>query len=254
MGPTKVRLMFWLARTICMLVAGMALACGVHPQPVTSPIPAPSDAAAALPPGPPSGPHDATAHHSFADVDRWRAVFDDPARDAWQKPAELVRALGLRPGACVADVGAGTGYLSRYLAAAVGPTGTVLAIEVEPNLVTHLRTRAESEHTPNVTPVLGSTDNPRLPRGGVDVILFVDSYHHIDDRLAYLRRLQPALRPRGRIVIVDWHKRELPVGPDPGHKLAREHVVAEMTEAGYRLRDEYPDLLPYQYVLGFGTR
>src|SRR5439155_11893940 len=100
--------------------------------------------------------HDATARHSFADVEHWVGVFDDPARDAWQKPRELVAALGVRPGMTVADLGAGTGYFSRYLSSAVGPRGTVFAVDVEPNLVVHLRDRAEKEKTDNVVPVLAS--------------------------------------------------------------------------------------------------
>ncbi len=197
---------------------------------------------------------DATARHSFADVAHWQAVFDDPARDAWQKPAEVVGALGLRAGACVADLGAGTGYFSRYLAAAVGPTGTVLAVEPEPNLVAHLRARAEREGTDNVVPVLASADNPRLPAGGVDVLLVVDTYHHIDHRIAYFRRVRRALRPDGRIAIVDWQKRELPVGPSLDHKLAREQVLDEMQQAGYVFAAEPADVLPYQYFLVFRPR
>ena len=196
---------------------------------------------------------DATTHQPFDDVDYWRKVFDDPARDQWQKPHELVKALGVRPGMVVADLGAGTGYLSHHLADAVGAGGTVLAVETEPNLVVHLRKRAEEERTPNVVPILASTDNPRLPAGGVDLVIVLDTYHHIDDRIAYFRALHRALRPDGRVAVVDWHKRELPVGPPPDHKLAREQVVDEMRAAGYALVAE-PDLLPYQYVLVFAPK
>src|SRR5207249_8388011 len=88
---------------------------------------------------------DATSHRSFADVQQWVSVFDDPARDAYQKPQELVRTLRIRPGMRVADVGAGTGYFSRYLSTAVGATGTVFSADTEPELVRHLRERAEKE-------------------------------------------------------------------------------------------------------------
>ena len=199
---------------------------------------------------PAHGAHDATARHSFDDVEHWSRVFDDPARDAWQKPAEVVAALALAPGATVADVGAGTGYFSRHLSRAVGATGTVLAADTEPALVEHLRRRAEKEGLANLVPILASPDNPRLPAGTVDVVLIVDTWHHIDDRVSYARRLATALRSGGRVAIVDWHKRELPVGPPLDHKLAREQVIAEMTQAGYRLASE-PDLLPWQYVLVF---
>jgi ubiquinone/menaquinone biosynthesis C-methylase UbiE len=196
---------------------------------------------------------DATSHRRFDDPAYWSKVFDDPGRAAWQKPEELVAALGLRPGQCVADLGAGTGYFSHLLSAAVGPTGTVLAVDPEPNLVAHLRERAEREGSANVVPVLASLDNPRLPAGLVDVVLIVDTFHHIDDRVAYFRRLRQALRPPGRIAIVDWQKRELPVGPEMDHKLAREQVVREMETAGYRLVEE-PSILPYQYFLIFQPR
>jgi SAM-dependent methyltransferase len=217
------------AACAALLLSGLALAAGLEPS------------------------HDATSHHDFADVPYWVSVFDDPARDAWQKPAELVRALAIRQGMAVADLGAGTGYFNRYLAEAVGPTGTVFAVELEPNLVVHLRERAEREHTDNVVPMLASPDNPRLPSGSVDLVLLVDTYHHLDDRLTYLGRLRRSLRSTGRIAIVEWQKRELPVGPPMEHKLARGLVVDEMTAAGYRLIAE-PDVLPYQYVVVFRAR
>ena len=195
-------------------------------------------------------PDHATAHHSFADVAKWTKVFDAPGRDEWQKPRELVEALKLRPGMHVADLGAGTGYFSRYLSAAVGSDGTVFAVDPEPNLIVHLRERAEQENTPNVVPILASADNPRLPVASTDRVLLVDTYHHIDGRRDYFRRLQRSLTRNGRVAIVDWHKHELPVGPPPRHKLAREQVVEEMTAAGYTLIEE-PAVLPYQYILVF---
>ena len=193
---------------------------------------------------------DATATHSFADVARWEKVFDDPARATWQQPAKIVAALALGPGMVVADVGAGTGYFERALSEAVGPLGAVLAVEVEPNLVVHLSGRAEREGTANVTPVLGWTSDARLPAGRVDRVLLVDTYHHLDDRAAYVRRLRAALAPGGRVVVVDWEKREDAVGPPLGHRLAREQVVGEMERAGYRALGP-GEQLPYQYVLVF---
>ena len=200
-----------------------------------------------------AGPHDATTRQSFADVEHWQRVFDDPERDRWQKPEALVAALGVRPGMIVADVGAGTGYLSHHLAAAVGGAGTVFAVEVEPKLVVHLRDRAEREKTANVVPVLGSTDDPRLPTAGIDLVVFLDTYHHVDDRVAYFRALRRVLKPAGRLAVVDWQKRDLPVGPPPEHKIAREQVLEEMAAAGWTVADE-PDVLPYQYVLVFRLR
>jgi predicted methyltransferase len=193
---------------------------------------------------------DATSTHDFADVKYWSSVFDDPARDKWQKPKELVASLAIPRGGVVADLGAGTGYFSRYLSAAVGPDGTVLAVETEANLVVHLRERAVREKTRNVVPILASPNDPRLPAGLVDLILVVDTYHHIDDRRTYARALRRYLRPGGRVAVVDWQKRELPVGPDMGHKLAREQVLDEMQASGFTLAAEHT-ILPYQYFLVF---
>ena len=201
-------------------------------------------------PPPLQRPYEATARHSFADVDHWKAVFDDPTRNAWQKPAAVIAALGLRPGMSVADLGAGTGYFTGYLSAAVGKQGTVLAVETEPSLVVHLRERAEKEGAENVIPVLASFDNPRLPATGVDLILIVDTFHHLDARLAYFQQMKRFLEPEGRVAIIDWLKGERPVGPPPEHTVAREQVVEEMRTAGYALVDE-PEILPYQYFLIF---
>jgi SAM-dependent methyltransferase len=195
----------------------------------------------------------ATARHRFDDVGYWAGVFDDPARDAWQKPDALVAALRLAPGMTVVDLGAGTGYLSRRLSAAVGGGGSVLAVDIEPNLVERLRERAEREGSANLVPILASPDNPRLPRGSADVVLVVDTYHHVDSRVEYFGRLREALRPGGRVVVVDWRKEPLPVGPPPEHKLEREQVIDEMRRAGYAL-EESPDVLPYQYLLVFRSQ
>ncbi len=226
-----------------LVVALLAVGCSAWAasQGAADPAPAATAAPFAATPG---------SQHDFADVEQWRRVFDDPERDAWQKPRELVRALGIAPGMWVADLGAGTGYFSRHLDAAVGPGGVVFAVDTEPNLVAHLRARAQEERTTHVIPVLASFDDPRLPPGALDVVLVVDTFHHLDDRLRYLRRLAAALKPKGRVVVVDWEKRELPVGPPPEHKLERTQVVDEMQAAGYRLVAE-PALLPHQYVLIF---
>lgn len=193
----------------------------------------------------------ATSHRRFNDVAHWSSVFDDPKRDEWQQPDRIVAALKLEPGMSVADIGAGTGYFSRRLSSAVGASGAVFVVEVEPNLVTHLRDRAETEKTANVIPVLASADNPRLPAASIDLALFVDAYHHVDGRLAYLAVLKRALRAGGRVAIVEWKPGKQPVGPpEEDHKLAREQVIREMTGAGFEAV-ETPDFLRHQYFALF---
>jgi ubiquinone/menaquinone biosynthesis C-methylase UbiE len=196
----------------------------------------------------------ATSHRRFDDVEYWKGVFDDPARAEWQKPEELVGALSIKPGMRVADIGAGTGYFSRSLSAAVGEHGSVFAVEVEPNLVAHLRARAEKDNIRNVIPVLASVNNPRLPVGAIDLVLFVDTYHHLDGRTRYLDLLKRSLTPRGRVAIVEWKPGPLPVGPqEETHKLSRERLVAELAGAGFDLVGA-PDFLPYQNFFIFGRR
>jgi ubiquinone/menaquinone biosynthesis C-methylase UbiE len=242
MRTIRLRLV-WLAASVTLI--GALLDCPCPTQ--ASPTPQPGSAAQV------HTQHDATVHHSFGDVSHWTAVFDDPSRDAWQKPQAVVQALAIVPGMCVADLGAGTGYFSRYLSTAVGETGTVLAVDTEPNLVVHLRRRAEQEHTANVVPILASPDNPRLPAGAVDLVLIVDTVHHIDDRINYFRRLQRFLKPAGRVAVIDFKKEEIPVGPPLEHKLAPEQVVEEFQAAGYELVAQ-PDVLPYQYFLVFRSK
>ncbi|MEQ1570259.1 MAG: methyltransferase domain-containing protein [Myxococcota bacterium] len=196
--------------------------------------------------------HDhATVQHRFDDAAKWAAVFDDPARDAWQKPAELVAALEITPGSTVADLGAGTGYFEPHLARAVGPDGVVLAIDIEPNLIAHLTERAATEQTPGVRPRLTDPSSAGLERKEADLVLIVDTYHHIDAREDYFRAARAGVARGGRLVVVDFRTEvEIPVGPPPEHRLAPERVRSELEAAGWTY-DASLDLLPYQYVLVF---
>lgn len=187
-------------------------------------------------------------HQHFDDAERWTQVFDDPARDAWQKPAEVIRALALPPGASVADIGAGTGYFSVRLARAV-PAGRVYAVDVAPTMVKHLEARAEREKLANLVALHGSADDPGLPRP-VDLVILVDTYHHISERETYFRKLRASLAGDGRLAIIDFRP-DSPVGPRQG-RVAPDAVKAELARAGYRLAAEH-DFLPYQYFLEFAA-
>lgn len=192
--------------------------------------------------------HDATVRHSFGDVTRWEKIFDDPQRDSWQRPDDVLRFLRVDEGQKVADLGAGTGYFTVHLARAVGEGGKVFAVEIESALVEHLRDRTDD--LPQVVTLLADPDDPKLPPRSLDLILVVDTWHHIDDRLRYLSTLRGALRPGGRVAVIDFHEGELPVGPPPGHKLSREAVMGEFREAAWTLASESSEL-PYQYLLVF---
>lgn len=194
-----------------------------------------------------AGDH-ATVSHRFDDPDRWSKVFDDPQRDAWQKPAELIAALEIPAGAVVADIGAGTGYFNPHLAAAVGADGAVIAVDIEASLVEHMAARAQQEGTPQVQARLGRPDDPALSSGEVDLVLLVDTYHHIDGRVAYFGRLLDAVKVGGRLVVVDFKPGDIPIGPPESHRIPLDKVQAELTEAGW-VADSTLDLLPYQFVV-----
>lgn len=183
-----------------------------------------------------------------ADLDAYIAHLGNPARDAWQKPDEVVRALGLRPGQVACDVGAGPGYFALRLARAVGPQGRVFAVDVEPKILDALRERIAESGLRNVTPVLALGEDPLLPARACDVILIVDTYHHFPDRVKYLARLAQSLRPGGRIANVDYHKRPTPVGPPMDHRLSRETFLGEAQAAGLAVVEE-PAFLPHQYFV-----
>jgi SAM-dependent methyltransferase len=193
-------------------------------------------------------PH--THQHGFGGAEHWARVFDDPARDAWQKPHEVIQALKLKPDAVVADIGAGTGYFAVRLAH-MTPQGRVYAVDTEPDMVKYLGERAQKSGLKNLTPVQGAPADPKLPEQ-VDLVLLVDVYHHIDQRAAYFRKLAGALKPGGTIAIVDF-TRESPVGPPPASRVPASEVKAEMRSAGYELAAEHA-FLPNQYFLEFKPR
>jgi len=198
---------------------------------------------------PPGYDDSARARHRFENAARWSQVWDDPERDGWQEPQRVVDLLRTQPGMRVADIGAGTGYFNRYLSRAVGPDGVVYAVDVESTLVAHMRARAADEATPNVRPILGAPDDPRIPVPRLDRVLLVDVYHHIDGRVAYFRRLRRQLDERSLVVVIDWLPGQLARGPDPQHKISAEETMEEMRAAGYSVVERTD--LRYQYVLVF---
>ncbi len=184
--------------------------------------------------------------HKFDDPARFAKSFDDPARDAWQMPNRVIEALQLKPGMKVADIGAGTGYFSMRLARAPGVS--VFAVDIEPKMVDYLTQRAHKEKLTNVTPVLAAATGPNLPEP-VDVILVVDTYHHLPNRPAYFRELRKSLKPGGRIAIVDFRK-DAPEGPPAHFRFTPQQIQDEMKEAGYALQSSH-DFLPRQHFLIF---
>jgi predicted methyltransferase len=187
--------------------------------------------------------------HAFGDAAKWSKVFDDPKRDAWQKPHEVIQALALKADAVVADIGAGTGYFAVRLAHTV-PQGRVYAVDTEPDMVKHLAERARTNGLQNLTAVAATPDDARLPEKA-DLVLLVDVYHHIDKRDAYFRRLGESLKPGGRLAIIDFSL-DSPRGPPKAGRVAPERVKAELKSAGYQVVQEHA-FLPNQYFIIFAS-
>ena len=188
-----------------------------------------------------------THRHGFHDAERWSKVFDDPERDAWQKPHEVIVALGLAPDASVADIGSGTGYFAVRLAHRV-PKGRVYGVDTEPDMVKHLAERAKREGLSNLVSLTGAPDDARLPEK-VDLSLLVDVYHHIAGREKYFSKLRGSLRPEGRLAVIDFRE-DGPMGPPRRQRISAERVRAELRRAGYALAEEH-GFLPNQYFLVF---
>ncbi len=185
--------------------------------------------------------------HSFGDAEKWAKIFDDPKRDAWQKPHEVIRALALKPDAVIADIGSGTGYFAVRLAHMV-PKGRVYGVDTEPDMVKHLAERAKREGLRNVTALAATPGDPRLPEKA-DLVILVDVYHHVEDRERYFSRLRASLKPGGRVAIIDF-RMDSPEGPPKAARVAPEQVKGELKRAGYTLDREH-GFLPNQYFLVF---
>lgn len=231
-------------------------ACACPPPPAATPMP-PARDEEQRPDAGHDHHHDAKKHHAhdgdgplvhrFTEGgEHWRKRFEDPERDASQKPQDVVAAMGLTAGMTVADIGAGTGYFMQYLSAAVGAEGRVYAVDIEPTMVRYLHQRAREGGHANVEVKLALTDDPLLRGQSLDRILIVNTWHHIPKREAYAAKLREALEPGGQIWIVDFNM-ETERGPNKDHRLKPEVVIAELKSAGLETRlDE--ELLPDQYI------
>lgn len=186
-------------------------------------------------------------HHDFADAQRWFRIFEGEERDRFQKPAEVVKLMELRPGMTVADLGAGTGYFLPYLTEAVGGDGRVLALDPEVNLVDFMAERIQREGWANAEARQIPYDSPALEGASVDRILIVNTWHHISDRRPYSALLRDALKPGGRVMVVDYTK-ESPRGPSVEHRLPPETVIEELEAGGLEAR-VLEEELPWQYVV-----
>jgi SAM-dependent methyltransferase len=179
------------------------------------------------------------------------AVFEAANRDPWQQPDRVVKALPIdRRDMVLADIGAGSGYFTRRLAARV-PEGRVFAVDVDGEFSDYLLAHREKWGTPNIEPRLAMYDDPMLPVGELDLVFTANTYAYIRDRVAYFRKVREALRPGGRLVVIDFQPQaQVPatMAPDPRYRVARDAAVHELELAGFRVVDE-PNFLALQWFL-----
>lgn len=232
------------------VVAVFALACSSATPPAAVPEGSGEHGGEGAPHGHEQGGHAQGSdgfHKDFSDAAGYSAHFDDPKRDAWQRPEEVLDLLRIPPGSVVADLGAGTGYFVAGLSRRVGSNGQVLALDVEPKMVDFLKQRIERERLANVRALEVAADDPGLGAGSVARVLVVNTWHHIDARPKYAEKLRAALAPEGELWIVDFTL-ESPFGPPPRHRLSADQVVAELALAGLRA-EAVAESLPEQYIV-----
>ncbi len=171
-------------------------------------------------------------------------------RESEERPKLALQLLGIQPGMVVADVGAGSGYYTAMLARQVGPSGKVFASDIQPGMIERLNARLRREKIRNVETFLATETAARLPPSSCDLILLVDVYHEFSQPQAMLRNLRAALKPGGRLVLLEFREEDPKVPIRPEHKMSVDEVRAELEPEGFRLEKVLPDL-PWQHILIF---
>jgi len=192
-------------------------------------------------------------HGLHNDPKAYIGALEDPKRDAYQKPHEVLTALDLKPGEIIADIGAGSGYFTFPLAHHVGDKGKVYAVDVSPDMILHINRRIRELKATNVVSILADPDDPLLPEQSLNRFFICDVWHHVDNQTKYLSLMKKMLKPGGEIVMIDFHKKETPSGPPLKMRIAREDLIKQMTSNGYQLTKEHT-FLPYQYFLVFAPK
>ena len=192
-------------------------------------------------------------HRLHQDPKSYIAMLDDPARDAYQKPHEVITVLNLKPGEVIADIGAGSGYFTFRLARHVGDSGRIYAVDVSPDMIVHLNRRIRDLQLKSVVSILAAPDDPLLADASIDRFFVCDTWHHIEDHASYLGLMKKMLKPGGQVVMIDFKNAETPVGPPLEMRIDREALVKEMQTNGFRLAAEHT-FLPYQYFLVFKVK
>jgi ubiquinone/menaquinone biosynthesis C-methylase UbiE len=178
------------------------------------------------------------------------AWLDRPERAAEEQPDKAIDALQLTPGMTVADIGAGTGYMTLRMARRVGPTGKVYGVDIQQIMIDRLTANARRAGLTNVEPVLGTSADPRLPAGRIDLALMVDVYHELSQPQAMLDALHRALKPSGRLVLLEYRKEDPSIPIRPEHEMTVAQARQELEASGFLL-SQVIETLPRQHILIF---
>jgi ubiquinone/menaquinone biosynthesis C-methylase UbiE len=192
-------------------------------------------------------------HRLHLDPKAYIAMLDDPARDAYQKPHEVITALRLKKGEVIADIGAGSGYFTFRLSNHVGGAGRIYAVDISPDMIVHLNRRIRDLRAKNVVTILAAPDDPLLADASIDRFFICDTWHHIADHPRYLALLRKMLKPGGEVVMIDFKKAQTPVGPPLEMRIDRDDLLREMEGNGFRLAAEHT-FLPHQYFFVFKSK
>ncbi|MEC4675109.1 MAG: methyltransferase [Nitrospirota bacterium] len=197
-----------------------------------------------------------THHRGPWDINDYIHNLERPGRDEYQKPDEVIQALNLKPGMVLADIGAGSGYFTRRFSRAVGSKGTVMAVDVEQQMLDYNRKHLSDLGRPSHTQfILATPDDPSLPVSSVDLIFLCNVYHHLDHTIAYLEKAKAGLKPEGRIAIIDFYhdERSGKLGFSKHHLVPQERVMKELQKAGFTLATKHT-FLQRQYFLEFALQ
>ena len=162
----------------------------------------------------------------------------------------MLKALNIKPGQIVCDMGCGNGFYSLKLAKLVGPTGKVLAVDIQPEMLHLLKERAKAADISNIDLILGSTVDPKLPTAGVDLILCVDVYHEFSNPVEMLAAMRKSLKPGGRLVLAEFRAEDPNVPIKPLHKMSKAQVLKELPPNGFKLVEQF-EKLPWQHLMFF---
>lgn len=175
-----------------------------------------------------------------------------PERIQEENPEEMLEQLDVKPGMTVCDMGCGDGYYTIELAKRVGPTGKVIAVDIQPEMLQELSRRCERGNLKNVDMVLGLPHDPKLPIGQVDLILMVDVYHEFSNPVEMLNAMRKSLKPNGRIALVEFRGEDPQVPIKPEHKMTKKQILKEYEANSMKLVNQY-DRLPWQHLMFLGS-